>query len=77
MSQTRSLPNHTIHARLVDHTKTVRKRQRLKRNGKESMEVSFNDTRPVKYATMGSIMTVPSGKSTAQLNVSKHMVSLR
>ena len=77
MGQTRSLPNDTIHARLVDHTKTMRKRQGLKRNGNESMKVSFNDTKPVKYANMESIMTAPSGKSTAQLSISKHTVSLR
>jgi len=77
VSQTRSLPHDTIHARLVDHTKTVRKRQRFKRNGNESMKVSFNDTKPVKYANMESIMTASSGKSTAQLSISKHTVSLR
>lgn len=77
MSQAGSLPNDTIHARLVDHTKTIRKRQGLKRNGNESMKVSFNDTKLVKYANVESIMTAPSRESTAQLNISKHTVSLR
>lgn len=47
VSQARPLPNNTIHTRLVDHTKSIRKKQGLKRNGNESMEVGFNDTKPV------------------------------
>lgn len=77
VGQTGPLPNNTIHSRLVDHAKTTRKRQGLKRNGNESMKVGFNDTKLVKYANTESITTAPSGKFTAQSSISKHTVSLR